>query len=551
MTQIIATANRTLKGLLVAGSILWLLPTGVSKLIALPRIPSQQAPRGSDESREAQRHIDATLQNARELIRQGRLSDAQALLESGLAAFPNDSALHNFLGVVDAQERDFRGAEANFQKAIEDDPASVSAYLNLGRLYQDHGAKNRAMQKKAIDTYARLLHVDPRNEEANYQEAFLLMEQGDANQSRAVLENLPAESRRTSMALALFLADHASLGKLDQARDDVQALLASPQLTEMDVLSILPYLRGTRQQELSIQLLEGLASRGLASPATLNRLGLLEEKQGNLRKARQTFERIAVAEPHSPSVLVELARLANQQQDYRGALGYLAHARSLQPQNASIHFFFGMVCVELDLHQEAYESLKKAVALAPQNPYYNYALGAVCTQRQDAHEAVPYFKKYCELKTQDPRGRLALGAAYYYSHDLDTARAELLKVANDKVAAAGANYYLGRIANDEGKWPDALHLLGVAIKIDPRFADAYAALGSAYLNLKDYPDSQKTLLHALRIEPDDYFANLNLMVLYQRTKAPRSAAQTRRFAEVKSERQQRARLFLRTIRVVP
>ncbi|MGH7869993.1 MAG: tetratricopeptide repeat protein, partial [Candidatus Dormibacteraceae bacterium] len=267
--------------------------------------------------------------------------------------------------------------------------------------------------------------------------------------------------------------------------------------------------------------------------------------------ARQTLEKEATAEPNSAAPLVELARVANQQRDYKGALGYLAHARALQPHSAAIHFFFGMVCVAMDLHQEAYDSLKKAVSLDPQNPYYNYALGAVCTEREYSGEAIPYFQKYCELKPKDSRGRLALGAAYYYSHDLNSARNELLKVADDKMTAAGANYYLGRIANDEGEWTEAAKYFGVAIHHVPEYADAYAGLGSVYLNLKNHGEAEKALLHALRIEPDDYLANLNLMVLYQRRKDPRAAAQARRFAEVKNERDQRAKLFLRTIRVVP
>jgi tetratricopeptide (TPR) repeat protein len=491
------------------------------------------------------------LENAKELIEQGKTGQAESLLMNGLSRFPNDSALHNFLGVVQAQQHHFHAAEESFQKAIQEDPRYASAYLNLGHLYVDRSASDRSMRERAIDTYTRFLRVDPRNQEANYQKALLLLEAGDERGSLDCVRHLEAGARQRPMVLALLLADHADLHDTSQARNDLQALLASPQLSEADVLDILPQLRGHERQMLSAELLEGLASRGLASPVALNQLGVIQEQLGQMGKARKTLEKAAEADPNPTPVLIELARLADKQRDYHGALGYLAHARSLEPQNARIHFFFGMMCVDLDLHQEAYDSLKKAVALDPHNPYYNYALGAVCTERQDANEAIPYFKKYCALKPRDPRGNLALGGAYYYSHDLDSARNELLKVVHDKVTEAAASYYLGRIANDEGQWSHAVQELQAAISNHPGYADAYAALGSSYLNLKDYTDCEKSLRQALRIEPDNYYANLNLMVLYQRIKDPRAAAQTRRFGEVKNEREQRAKLFLRTIRVVP
>ena len=495
--------------------------------------------------------IGGILQKAKGLIEKRDLTGAKAILTGALKSFPRDSGLRNFLGVVEAQQRNFLAAEASFEAAIEENPGYAGAYLNLGHLYQDYARRRPALRRKALETYSRLLHLDPQNAEANYQSAVLLMEEREFQRSLRSLARLPAAARPRPMVLALLFADDAGLGKIALARIDLQKLLVSPELKAADALPVLESLEKDKQPALAIELLEGIEKRDLASPATLNQLALLQEKAGHLDQARQALEKEATEEPNSAAPLVELARVANQQQDDRGALGYLAHARALQPNNAAIHFFFGMVCVEMDLHQEAYESLKKAVLLVPNNPYYNYALGAVCTQRENSREAIPYFEKYCEIKPEDPRGRLALGAAYYYSHDLKSARDELQKVTDNKITAAGADYYLGRIANDDGKWSDAMQYLGLAIRHSPGYADAYAGLGSVYLNLKNYGEAEKALLHALRIESHNYLANLNLMVLYQRTKDPRAAAQARRFAEVKNGREQRAKLFLRTIRVVP
>ncbi|HEX5481916.1 MAG TPA: tetratricopeptide repeat protein [Terriglobia bacterium] len=515
--------------------------------------PAAPASGGAAVRRQASNGAGAEplLRNAQQLIQQGKLGEARTVLSQGLKVFPHEAAFYNFLGIVNARQNDFGQAEEDFRKAIEESPGYVGAYLNLGHLYQAEKGRISGAASKAAAIYRKILQVDPGNSEAIYQYAALEMQQGHFKNSLGHLLKLPPPALKNPRVLALLCAVHAGLGQNQDAAEDARRLLASAELTEPDVTSIVPTLNAQHQEPLSIQLLEGLKRRHLASSSALNELGRLDERTGKLTQARQALEQVAAGEPRSVAPLMELAHVAQQQHDDRGALGYLAHARVLEPRNASVHFFFGMICVEMDLHQEAYSSLKKAVELDPNNAYYNYALGAVCTQREDATEAVPYFRKYCALRPQDPRGKLALGAAYYYSHDLDSARAELLKIENVKTTSGGANYYLGRIANDQGNWAEAAQSLEQAIRDDPHYADAYAMLGNVYLNQKRYEKAGNALRRALEIDPENYLANLKLTVLYQRTKDPRAAAQTHRFAAVRGARKERVKSFLRTIRVVP
>jgi tetratricopeptide (TPR) repeat protein len=491
------------------------------------------------------------LRRAQALIAQGDLAEAREELVRGAKAFPHEAAFFNLLGVVDAEENDGRAAEGDFRKAISESPHYRGAYLNLGHLYEVGSLRNPAERQDAVQTYRALLEFDPGNIEANYQYAVLKMQQGAFSDSLSHLLSLPAGDRRKAQVLAIICADHARLGAPGAAAKDADRLISAPELVEADVLPVIPVLSAHRELPLAVRIMEGLEQRHLATAHGLEQLGILLEQSGQLQKARNSLNAAAREETGAARPLIELARVANRQHDYRGALGYLAHARDLEPENASIHFFFGMVCVELDLHHEAYVSLKRAVQLDPGNAYYNFALGAVCTQRQDATEAVKYFKRYCELKPQDRRGALALGAAYYYSHNLNLARTHLLKVSRDKATAAAANYYLGRIANDSGNWPEAVEDLQRAIDEHPGYADAYAALGDAYLNERKYREARQALAHSIKLEPDNYLANLNLMVLYGRTKSPLAPAQARRFAQVRKEREERAKLFLRTIRVEP
>jgi len=491
------------------------------------------------------------IKRAQQLIQQGKFPEAQSELEEAIKQFPKEAGLYDLLGVVEAQEKNYRAAEASFARAIELDGRLAGAHLNLGRLYQENPDKLDRAAEKALKIYEHLLAFDPKNTEANYQSAVLLERRGAFRSSLERLAHLPEEARNRPQALAVRVADFIGLGDHRQADQASGRLLASPELSEADVLLALPELARGKQDALAIRLLEGIAGRGLASPGSMYQLGVLYERGAQYDQARQALEKAATAKLNSAQPLIELARVANSQQDYRAALGYLAHARDLEPANASVHFFFGMVCVELNLAQEADASLQRAVQLNPQNPYYNYALGAVAAERDDPREALPYIRKYCELKPRDPRGRFALGAAYYYSRDYDAAAKELRAVAGLSRTAAGAHYFLGRIAVQEGRLPEAVNELEKALKQNPRYADALAELGHVRLNQKEYQRAEEALVRAIQIDSDNYTANFNLMVLYQRTTNSRAEAQAKRFDEVRKKREERAKEFLRTIEVRP
>jgi len=491
------------------------------------------------------------VQRIQQLLQAGDTATAQPLLSQALRDSPDSAGLYNLQGVLKAQEGDFASAEASFRKAIKLAPDLEGAYLNLGHLYQERIPKDLAARDKALGVYAALLHFAPDDLEANYQSAVLLMQKRLYGASLNHLSRLSAEARNRSQALSAQCGDYAGLGQRDRAERAAEQMLHRADLAEADVTSILPFLVSRGDTPLALQLLQGLVARQLASFDSMHSLGLLYKSAGRLAEARQTLEAAAQLQPGSVPNLLDLARVAEDQKDFTGALGYLAHARDLEPNNAAIHFLWGMVCVEENLAEEAFQALKKAVSLDPNNAYYNYALGAVASQREDASESIPYFQKYCELKPHDPRGRLALGSAYFNSYDNARAEKLLESVSNDPETAAGAHYYLGRIANRKGDCPEAIRHLQVALKAYPDYADAYAELGLVHLKEKEYLQAEEALQKALKLNPDGYTANLNLMILYQRIRSPKADEQAKRFEQIKKERAQRAKEFLRAIRVEP
>lgn len=507
---------------------------------------------GSAVSQTPREAPEPVLKEIQAALQTGDAPAVKTRLDQALKKFPNDPVLHNFSGVLAAQQGRYGEAEAAFRKAIQLAPGYAGAYLNLGRLYQEHAAADESAGRKGIQTYESLLRLDPENAEANYQLATLLVREGDHARARLHLQRLPEDLQARVQALALRCVTEAAAGDRAKAEQLVGTLLEAPDLTEADVLSAAPALVKLKREDLAARLLEGLAARRLASAESLRQLAILHEAGGRLAEARRTFDEAAKAGGTvTTPMLLDLARVAYKQKDWEGALGYLAHARDLEPANAGIHFFFGVVAIEMDLPVEAEKSLREAVKLDPQQPYYNYALGAVIAGSRKWKEAVPYFDKYCAAKPDDPRGKLALASAHFHSFEADLARKELLEVIARPETASGAHYYLGLLALQENDFAGAIKELEQSVQLSPEFAEAYAELGFAYMQQEELDKARRALERSIELEPEGRRANLILLSLYQRAEDPRADAQAKRYEELDKKLTERTKLLLRTIEARP
>ena len=212
-------------------------------------------------------------------IQAGDLRRARSELQEALTRLPKEPRIYNLLGVIDAQEKHFTAAETNFRRAIQLAPRFTGAYLNLGRLYQENANQQGAVEK-ALDVYRKLLESEPDHVEANYQAAWLLNRLGKFGPSLDQLARLPAEAQQRAPALALRGVDNAALGRRAPAEAALKQLAAAGDLTEADVLPILPALHEHHADDLATRLLETLAQRGLASNMGLQALAGLAGKAG-------------------------------------------------------------------------------------------------------------------------------------------------------------------------------------------------------------------------------------------------------------------------------
>jgi tetratricopeptide (TPR) repeat protein len=494
---------------------------------------------------------DRAILEIQHLILNGDLTAAHDLLVESASKFSGDAGFDNLSGVLAAEQYRYADAESCFRRAIERDPKLTAAYLNLGRLYQENLSAEPHSALKALIAYESVLKYDAGNAEANYQAAVLLLRASRYQQSLAHLERLASRTRQTAQVLSILCADYAALGERRRANDSFALLTASPYFSEPDVREMLAALRAGKRHDLVVDGLLSLQRRQPLSPDLQRALALAYEASGKFDEARLTLERFFAAGPPAVSPLMELARVAYEQHDYKGSLGYVAHARDLEPANASVHYTFGVICVQLELIAEARNSFERAVTLEPDNPTYNYAMGMISSFNRAPEDAAPFLRRYIELNPKDPRPKLALGADFLRSKDYEAASPLLDQAAKDPTTATAAHYYLGSLALQTQHPDQAATHLKLALKARPDYPDALAELGHCYLTQHNYLAAEKQLRRALELDPDHLLGNFYLITLYARTNDPRQQQQSKHYADLLKQREDKSDEFLRMVTVQP
>ena len=480
-------------------------------------------------------------------IEASHLDDARTMIADAARKYPHDGGVENLLGVVEIQQGHVAEARKAFSAAIVHSPRLSGAYLNLSRIHMQTAATDLTARAEARRLSERVLQLEPANDEANYQLATIFVWEKSYQLSLDHLAKLSPQAQREIGAEALRCSDEAALSRRDETTKAGNALAANPDLTEEDANSCLPQLRAARRADLIETLFDAIAKRQPLSAAGLRILGLAQEANGELKEARATLENAYAADTRSAVVLVDLARVAEATKDYEGALGYLAHARDMQPADASLPYEFGVICLKLNLYGEAQRALGQALKLDPENPQYNYELGVVTSLSNDPLGALPYLIKFHSLKPQDAAGFLALGATYFRGLQYDKAANWLKQAAADPKYAVIAQYYLGRVARQQGRYDEAISGLNQYLVLHPDQPDVLAEIGQAYAGNGDYVHAGPALERAVQLDPDNYTANFALLQLYSHTGDARRGEQAKRFEEIRNKRDEREDDVMRVI----
>ena len=159
------------------------------------------------------------IQKVKQLLQNGKLGDAEILLQAYLAKTPEDLAAKVLMGVVFDQRNRVVEAESIYREVLKQNPHETSALANLGVLLVRTNRLDEA--QKVLE---RVLKLQPGHQQAAYNLAALYSGKNEQNKALPLLEGLAGISlrnktpRTTDFAILFALTKaYAATGKTKEA----------------------------------------------------------------------------------------------------------------------------------------------------------------------------------------------------------------------------------------------------------------------------------------------------------------------------------------------
>ncbi len=152
-----------------------LLDFGAEEIRTLLSFPRTEAP-GASAARKQKREFEAEalFEQALQMEHTGApMDDVIAIYERALELDPDSTGALVNLGTVYFNARRYPAAERHYKRALEVDPDYALAHFNLGNLYDERGDRTRAMQH-----YLEALRSNPSYSDAHYNLALLYQNTG-------------------------------------------------------------------------------------------------------------------------------------------------------------------------------------------------------------------------------------------------------------------------------------------------------------------------------------------------------------------------------------
>ncbi|HYP07776.1 MAG TPA: tetratricopeptide repeat protein [Bryobacteraceae bacterium] len=417
-------------------------------------------------------------------VQSGRLREAVQDAEEALRVNPNDLSARKLLGRIytrqigDAQqgkvnEEMLKRAIDQYAKIVAIEPKDVDTWLMLGRLHKI--GQNSVEAEKA---YQKVLDIDPSHEDALTGLAVVYADLGDSQRSSELLKRLTDKnpSPRTLMALA---GQYEQMRSFDLAAQTLaRALELQPENTD---------LKRAYAQNL-----------------------LLAEKTD---EALKVYTAIAAEDAKDWQSLLRISQIHLQKKDYAKAREASAKAKAIEPRNLELQYNEVGILEAEGKTAEAVNVLKELLASTAKRTYSSgekgnralllERLGRIYRTSEQYSEAAATFRQISELDPAlAPRAIAQLVDTYRVAKDftkaLEEADAATKKYPEDRVLLS----VRASVLADVGKTDEAAATVRKLLDGKEGDRETYITLAQIYEKGKNYGEMAKALDSADKLSDD-------------------------------------------------
>jgi tetratricopeptide (TPR) repeat protein len=459
-----------------------------------------------------------------ELLRQGRIPEAEKRAINSLTLDPANPEIYALLGVICDQSG--RGEEAvqHFQKAVELEPNSASARNNLGSSYFRQGKADFARGQ-----FERSLAIEPGNFTANYNMGLLSLAAGDAGRAAVFLEKARQVAPKDQGTLLNLARAYFALGRNEEglgavhrvaqshpadanARFLAGTLLLEQQLfreaaEQLDAAAKL----APQNTDILLALATAQKHAGDGDAALISIRRFLDSLAWNPQDKAKTAAYLQVASrllrdipPQGPSAaraVIMQSQVLYVQGQYGEAVKLLQSGVAPGAQTADYHNVMGMSLAGLNQLPAAAQSVIRAIEMEPERGEFYFNLASLYQRANDNPSAISTLEKGL---ARDPRSVLmhfALGLSNFNLGKYQAALTSFQTALKIQPDFERAQFFVGRTLARSGRPLDAVAAYQKTVALRPEYAPAHLQLALVLQQLGRTPEARSSFQDVIRLDP--------------------------------------------------
>ena len=403
------------------------------------------------------------------------------------------------LGLVYAQQQDYRSAIPLFQDLILSRPNSSELHFDLATAYAHADDYPNAARE-----YKEVLRLDPDNHQAELSLAKALMNLSAVAEALAYLQAYVGSNPQDAEGLAILgeaLKDSGRLGPAEEALRQAVRLNPSGYKAHYDLGVVLA--RSGRDDEAVKELQTAVRLKPDGTEAHYQ-LGLILQRKKDAAAAKREFDAFEQLKQNTArqSLATPWSNRGNEllkQGNAKGAVEAYQKALELQPRvTGSVLTNPALKADDARLH-------------------FNLALAFSRLKDKDYVDQERELKRALELDPAFSEAHNQLGSSLMLRGNLTEAEREFRSALETNPQYAEALNNLGTLLGRQGKNDEAAVLFREAVTNDPQYTQAHVNLGLTLAAQEKYPEAEQQFQRALSLEPNDASALTGLGMLLGKT----------------------------------
>ena len=430
--------------------------------------------------------------DAKKLLAEGRLEEAQRRLEEELNEHPSSAEGYALLGIVYSEQKNTTAALAAFEEALKLDPKSTRARNDMGNLYAAAGKIDLAEKQ-----FREVLRLNPADRDGNYNLGLVLLAEKKPLEAIPFLERVHPQDTASRFNLArAYLAAGRTAEGLQTARD-----LSRENKDNLQVHFTLGVLLASEKQSRAAQF--ELEQANALEPQTfeiLHTLGGVYLRNSEYGKAEVVLNRALKLKPDSTDTLYLLGQAYSDEHKPVDALDALVRAHKLAPGNPDITFLLARITMSQNYYEDAIPLLEAGLKTAPDRTDLRAALGECYFMSGKVEKSIEEFQTLIRL---DPSARSYsfLGLCYRRLGRFDEARKYFEQGLKKDPKNPSCLYNLGYIEEHQGNYPAAEHFFQETLRANPQHPEALLGLANLRIKSKKFAEAAELLRKYVRVSP--------------------------------------------------